>query len=203
MAIKTVLREHLQVVEERTGVSCNVCGKEADLEASRPGWPNGFHVIDLSGGYGDDFPGDLQRVTFVVCCGCLEVWVKTFKDPDVFVDTGMDDHPPLRVTHTETDRELFLVEGWLVVPYPEFEIPPEAYDMETEGDEPAPNSVWQHYKGGKYLFHKVVFEWPSQEPLVLYQPLYGDSPHYVRPLSQWLSDTDEGVPRFRYVGPGE
>ncbi len=199
MPIKSVVRAHTTVVENIAAVSCNVCGKEADMAASRPGWPDGFHDWNLEGGYGDNFPGDMERMQIVACEDCLKAWVKTFKHPEVFLDAPMS-HQPVPVTHTETNQNLFLVQGFLVVDDPEAEIPKEAWDLEIpDEDQPRNNSLWEHFKGKKYLVLGVAFLWPSKEPVVHYRPLYGDSPNLIRPLSMWFTEVEPNTPRFRFL----
>jgi hypothetical protein len=44
----------------------------------------------------------------------------------------------------------------------------------------------------------------TQEPLVVYRPLYNDSGLWVRPLAMFLETVThdgEPVPRFAYIGP--
>jgi len=59
MPIKIVLREAHTVEEHIVGATCNCCGKEGEPQEPN-GWPYGFHVIRLEGGWGDHFPGDLE-----------------------------------------------------------------------------------------------------------------------------------------------
>jgi hypothetical protein len=61
---------------------------------------------------------------------------------------------------------------------------------------------YRHYKGGEYDVVGVVRHSESQEPLVLYRPLYGDAGLWVRPYAMFIEHVlVDGVtiPRFALV----
>jgi hypothetical protein len=61
---------------------------------------------------------------------------------------------------------------------------------------------YRHYKGGEYEVVSVARHSETQEPLVVYRPLYGDSGWWVRPHAMFVQDVVvDGVrqPRFAYV----
>jgi hypothetical protein len=68
-----------------------------------------------------------------------------------------------------------------------------------------PPGRYRHYKGGEYEVIGVARHSETDEPLVVYRPLYNDSGLWVRPLAMFLETvTSNGasVPRFAYLGPG-
>ena len=65
------LREKLKG-EQPGSYVCGKCGEEKV-------WVDeGYHTIDLCGGYSSTFPPDNPRVMFVVCDECLVKWVGSF-----------------------------------------------------------------------------------------------------------------------------
>ena len=61
---------------------------------------------------------------------------------------------------------------------------------------------YRHYKGGEYEVLGVVRHSETLEPLVLYQPLYGEGALWVRPYAMFVEEVDVGGvrrPRFALV----
>lgn len=61
---------------------------------------------------------------------------------------------------------------------------------------------YRHYKGGLYTVYGVATHSETEEPLVVYRPLYGESELWVRPLRMFLEYVQiDGakVPRFELV----
>ncbi|EKE77929.1 DUF1653 domain-containing protein [Gallaecimonas xiamenensis] len=62
--------------------------------------------------------------------------------------------------------------------------------------------LYRHYKGGLYQVYEVARHSETDEPLVVYRPLYGEKALWVRPLAMFSEtvSTGEGeVPRFTLV----
>ena len=71
----------------------------------------------------------------------------------------------------------------------------------TEFSQPAPGK-YRHYKGHDYEVLHVARHSETEELLVVYRPLYGDSGVWVRPLNMFTEHIQvEGmpVPRFRRI----
>ncbi len=69
---------------------------------------------------------------------------------------------------------------------------------------PTPVGRYRHYKGGEYEVCGVVRHSETQEPLVLYRPLYNDSGWWVRPHAMFFEHgLFEGKlqPRFVLIEP--
>ena len=49
---------------------------------------------------------------------------------------------------------------------------------------------YQHYKGGQYEVIGVARHSETQEPLVIYRPLYGDSGLWVRPYAMFYEQVE-------------
>jgi hypothetical protein len=63
--------------------------------------------------------------------------------------------------------------------------------------------VYQHFKGKYYLVIGEATHSETDEPMVVYQPLYGEQRWFVRPLKMFLETVErDGVEtaRFRWVG---
>lgn len=63
--------------------------------------------------------------------------------------------------------------------------------------------MYQHFKGNKYEVIGIAKHSETQENLVVYKALYGDSELWVRPLKMFLQEVaidGKKVPRFKYLG---
>jgi len=72
-------------------------------------------------------------------------------------------------------------------------------------DEPKAG-VYRHFKGNYYRLLQIARHSETQEPMVVYQALYGERGIWVRPLRMWSEQVErEGVTtqRFTYVGNTE
>lgn len=57
--------------------------------------------------------------------------------------------------------------------------------------------TYRHFKGNQYEVVGIARHSETDEPHVIYRPLYGEGELWVRPLSMW----NESVERGDYVGP--
>lgn len=63
--------------------------------------------------------------------------------------------------------------------------------------------VYQHFKGRYYLVIGTAVHSETNEPMVVYQPLYGAQRWFVRPAAMFTETVErdgEPVQRFRWVG---
>ena len=66
-----------------------------------------------------------------------------------------------------------------------------------------PLGLYRHYKGGEYEVIGVARHSETQEPLVVYRPLYNATGWWVRPHAMFFEDVRvDGVmrPRFHKLG---
>ncbi|RUO39842.1 DUF1653 domain-containing protein [Aliidiomarina taiwanensis] len=62
--------------------------------------------------------------------------------------------------------------------------------------------IYQHYKGNKYEVLDVVRHSETEEWLVLYRPLEGDSGLWVRPYDMFTESVEvagKSMPRFAFL----
>lgn len=201
MPITSVARVKTTVELTPTGIQCNACGKLRTVaEHGEHDFSFDMHHVELSGGYGDDYPGDLSTLSFQVCGDCLKKWTDTFAIPPQITSDVFCIHPTFSAIHSETG-ETWTIDGlWA---YPEGTEFTEPVDVNSPGGEYPVEGVWEHFKGQKYEVHKSVLTNPVEpEILVVYRALYGDSKTFVRPAKMWGEMvTHEGrqVQRFRRV----
>lgn len=202
MGFSNVVRQKTTVVPVAVAISCNVCGRVRTVEEhGEHSFEQDMHIIELSGGYGDEYPWDLSTLTFVACGTCLKKWTSLFVEPPLHVSYG--GHVTYEATHSETG-ETWVVDGR--VAYPKGFVSQEP-DHFPEGVKYPTEGVWEHYKGMRYTVLKSVLSGDKMNPeiLVVYQGLYGDSPTFIRPARMWFEEVEhperEGylVPRFRLV----
>lgn len=62
---------------------------------------------------------------------------------------------------------------------------------------------YRHYKGRSYEFICLAYHTETEEPMVIYQALYGTRKVWARPYSLWIEEVEVNgtmVPRFRWIG---
>lgn len=62
--------------------------------------------------------------------------------------------------------------------------------------------LYRHFKGMQYLVEHVARHSETMEPFVVYQALYGDFGHWIRPLAMFKESvmmSGEEIPRFQWV----
>ena len=63
---------------------------------------------------------------------------------------------------------------------------------------------YRHYKGKDYAVFRVAMHSDTEETLVVYRSLYGDSGWWVRPYDMFVGCVivnGEPQPRFKYIAP--
>ena len=62
---------------------------------------------------------------------------------------------------------------------------------------------YRHFKGNEYQLLCLARHSETQEPMVVYQALYGDRGIWVRPAEMWGEHVERdgySGPRFQYIG---
>lgn len=222
MGQRTVRRVQVKVVDEVTDLICNQCGASHALGNHDSPLMNNIHLFTAGGGFGTEFPGDMEQVEFALCATCLKALVDGFK-VKAPVTGGMWSQD-YKAMHTEHDLEEWVISGGWAHPHGSSPWPAgtpqtkeesrarQALAMQREEDYSRlcdeglgwPNhKLYRHFKssgGSDHLYEIVevyVFDLETHEPLVVYRALYGDSAMYVRPLAMW----DDHVERETYSGP--
>ena len=76
-------------------------------------------------------------------------------------------------------------------------------DPLPEIDDPVAPGRYRHFKGNEYEVIGIARHSETQEPMVVYRPLYEDSGWWVRPMAMFQETVNhEGrtIPRFEYLG---
>lgn len=66
--------------------------------------------------------------------------------------------------------------------------------------------IYRHFKGNLYHLLYLARHSETLEAMVVYQALYGEKGHWVRPAAMWSEQVEKnGVlqPRFAWVGESE
>lgn len=69
-----------------------------------------------------------------------------------------------------------------------------------------PRGIYQHYKGNRYKVLGTARHSETEEPLVIYQMLYGDYSFWARPLTLFCGTVEvdgKPVPRFRFIADNQ
>jgi hypothetical protein len=191
-----VLRMPRDPVTLISEVSCDCCGKTSKHEEPSEYMPAEFWPINLHGGWGSDYPGDLHSLELIVCSECVRAWVSGFKRPVEPRERGPGASLAYRALDSETRVEMLVEAGWVRpagAPLPE----EDAGSLECWPDAWPLSGFYQHFKGGLYRYVDVVLHHETREPHVTYVGLQGESECWVRPLSLWA----EHVVRDGYAGP--
>ncbi len=64
--------------------------------------------------------------------------------------------------------------------------------------------LYRHFKGKEYRLLFLARHSETEEPMVVYQALYGERGYWVRPAAMWSETVErDGYcgPRFSYIGP--
>ncbi len=62
---------------------------------------------------------------------------------------------------------------------------------------------YRHYKGGEYEVLGLATHSETEEPMVVYRPLYGERGLWVRPAAMWNETVERDgktFRRFTYIG---
>lgn len=65
---------------------------------------------------------------------------------------------------------------------------------------------YRHFKGKEYEVLGIATHSETEEPMVVYRPLYGERGLWVRPAAMWNEIVERDGQRFRrftYMGDGE
>ena len=62
---------------------------------------------------------------------------------------------------------------------------------------------YRHFKGKEYRLIGIAKHSETLEPMVVYQPLYGEGGLWVRPAAMWAQTVEQDGyvgPRFQWIG---
>ena len=58
--------------------------------------------------------------------------------------------------------------------------------------------IYKHFKGDYYLVEDIAINSETDEKMVLYRPLYGESKLYVRPYNIFLDEVNKNGQKYRF-----
>lgn len=197
-AIESVVRLKKPETEALlVAVSCNKCGQRHVLQEPGGSFPDDLHIIELSGGWGDRFPSDLCVLRIIVCSDCLKSWCDSFTIPADYRWTGPGSlGNPYEATHSETHEAFIIERGWARPAGSDLPSEPYSWSYDEGDDFPRPG-IYRHFKGNHYEIVEHVKLVGTNEPMVVYRALYGESRVWVRPVWMW----DQEIIRDGYRGP--
>jgi len=76
--VKLVKKE---IVEQQlVAITCNCCAKRFEVP-EQGGYEElaNFHSFEIEGGYGSEYPQDMDRISFTLCSDCLKSFTSTFR----------------------------------------------------------------------------------------------------------------------------
>ena len=63
-------------------IKCHRCGRKAEtFKVGATTIAEDMHQIRIEGGHGDEYPQDLECISFDICGTCLKEWVDGFEVP--------------------------------------------------------------------------------------------------------------------------
>jgi hypothetical protein len=69
-----------EIVEQQmVAITCNCCSKRHETHPYYDEHLANFHNFEVEGGYGSDYPQDMDRISFTLCSDCLKSFTSTFK----------------------------------------------------------------------------------------------------------------------------
>ena len=69
-----------EIVEQQmVAITCNCCAKRLEPHPYYDERLANFHNFKVEGGYGSEYPQDMDRISFTLCSDCLKSIVSTFK----------------------------------------------------------------------------------------------------------------------------
>ena len=60
------------------------------------------------------------------------------------------------------------------------------------------NKIYKHFKGDYYLVEDVAIDSETDEKMVVYRTLYGESKLYVRPYNMFLEEVNKNGQKYRF-----
>lgn len=60
------------------------------------------------------------------------------------------------------------------------------------------NGIYKHFKGDLYLVEDIATHSETDEKLVIYRALYGESDLYARPYNMFLEEVNKNGQKYRF-----
>lgn len=212
MSHETIQHLEYRIVDQVIACICNRCGSKTLVEKGNHSVQQNHFTFRASGGWCNDWPGDLNTVEFALCSACLKEWTESFVVPVHKTSAAfMGNSVPRRVSMVDRDRvELWDGSRFLGLLTEEERVDAQDQfdeEMERLGEGVQAKIASQNFRGmiwrdphpgrGYWLSHTLVFDPVDRKICILVEKLDAAEGLVAWPIDSFLDGRGFG---FEFVG---